>query len=121
LFLLIFILYRFAFPLRFALLCWRLFFTRRADETHIRRIISQNYRIGAILVGSFPCEMESIGGSPDRADRYQPLPMHLLEFLYALLQRYDIAILLSQVGAKILLVPKVSDVSTIGINSSLLI
>ncbi|KAG2009404.1 hypothetical protein GB937_007807 [Aspergillus fischeri] len=79
-----------------------------AEETTTRTITPASYQIDAVLLGSSTSEPESMSPSSHHADYRLPPPLHLLEPLYALLQRYDLAILLSRAGARIFLARRVS-------------
>ncbi|GAQ05104.1 hypothetical protein ALT_2425 [Aspergillus lentulus] len=79
-----------------------------AEETTTRPIIPGSYQIDAVLLGSSPFEPESTSLSSHHADYRLPPPVHLLEPLYELLQRYDFGILLSRAGARIFLARRVA-------------
>ncbi|GIJ81635.1 hypothetical protein Asppvi_000134 [Aspergillus pseudoviridinutans] len=73
------------------------------DETHTRHIVPERYQIDAVLNSPSPSGSESMG-SPSHRARHIPPPFYLLGRLCTLLREHDIAILLSRVGATVLLI-----------------
>jgi hypothetical protein len=80
-----------------------------ADETHTRSIAPTDYRTNAVLLDSAPSESETMVPCSNRAYHQPPSPFDRLNPICALLQRYDIVIMLARFGGRILLVRSVSN------------